>query len=120
MKFRVWNKKEKDWCDGHYLLSQDGEMFFATSYECVTVSDYEMRDLVLMGCTEIEDVHGKDVYEGDIVGIYSGNMWMEGVIRYDKELGAYKIQPYHQSLDEFNMEVIGNIYENPELVEGLE
>jgi len=63
--------------------------------------------------TGLLDKQGKEIYEGDIL-----NWTVCGVVTYEVE-GFLAITPlgsrYHISRER-NVEVIGNIYENPELV----
>lgn len=138
IKFRVWNGKEwlKDE-DGSakYVIDREGNVFF------MRAGDFE--DVVLPVEAEIslytglKDKNGKEIYEGDIVKIlrktilrYYGEII--GVIKYDKSSLDYKIYncivitpkgerekwsfTYYFNISD-EIEVIGNIYENPELLE---
>jgi len=70
--------------------------------------------------TGLRDKNGKEIYEGDIALIYGDRC----VIEYDSKSASYvartKIDSYW-ALDEetfkLGVEVIGNIYENPKLLE---
>lgn len=73
--------------------------------------------------TGLTDKNGKEIYEGDIVEQFSGSEYVSTmpVLWRDDHCGFwlyYKGNP-HLDLNEYRdkLEVIGNIYENPELLE---
>ena len=83
----------------------------------------------LMQYTGLKDKNGKEIYEGDIVKINYGRWAYEkvGITRYGKVVFEHKTAAFKASIKDsvvlvgfydINMsEVIGNIYENPELLE---
>jgi len=90
----------------------------------------EPKDITLMQFTGLKDKNGKEIYEGDIVKfIYFGvnKYYITGLMKFDEKFGEYQIEyqdmPNGHKSDWCNMwaskkefEVIGNIYENPELL----
>lgn len=114
LKFRAWLIKEKKMVGVSDLLLAGGGII-QTSCED---SDYDGlskvvgRDCVLMQSTGMKDVHGKEIYEGDVVkGIDYCSMrpyYIEKV-EYWGDSGVYSV---HELED---LEVLGNVYENPEL-----
>ena len=80
------------------------------------------NDLNLMQSTGLHDKNGKEIFEGDIIkmakDVYSDPTYYE-VIRHRG--GAYRLESNQHGcelwLRHTNCEVIGNIYENPELLE---
>lgn len=112
--------------------------------ECmmITTSDYEdLSDLFcilkndtdtgyiseLMQSTCLIDKNGKEVFENDVIRDSDG---FEGIVQYDESYGMYGIaylptlsngidMTFEELKDNYRnkFEVIGNIYENPELLE---
>ena len=124
IKFRAWNKEEKRMIENasNLLLFQD--------WFCEASPEYlEARKVYeLMQYTGLKDKNGKEVYEGDIVetniqdGIYEvsyGEEIFDGAYRYTGIIlkGCSEFCTGQKEFSEF-VEVIGNIYENPELLEG--
>lgn len=90
---------------------------------CYFSNDGSSGDAILRQYTGLKDKNGREIYEGDIL-YWDDNI--SGVIKYKD--GSF----YFETVDEFysswlrvikhdletRMEVIGNIYENPELLGG--
>ena len=76
-----------------------------------------------MQSTGLLDKNGQEIFEGDIVHAYSEDARLIGAIEYFDNAYCIKTKNgVYNSLwiNAEYYEVIGNIYENPELVEELE
>lgn len=113
IKFRVWDGKKME----SFLLDND--------FDCITGW---IGESPLMQYTGLKDKNGKEIYEGDIVEFKANysvnpNGWMEGkvvITEYRLELHSKNgfIYSADEETDEFphNVEVLGNIHENPDLI----
>jgi len=110
IKFRAWDIEEKKFIDKNYGLeiSLDGQ----TSYPHYD-SEIEAK-VILMQYTGLKDKNGVEIYEGDIVKHDSG--WIDE-IKWDfiTDGGPTCGWGFYDYGD--RIAVIGNIYENPELLE---
>ncbi|KPL42938.1 hypothetical protein SPSSI3_03835 [Streptococcus pseudopneumoniae] len=138
-KFRVWDSVEKKFVE-HFFITDNGlicNMEKPTSDSKLLIP-IEKSELILMQSTGLKDKNGVEIFEGDVVSRNSG---MPSVVKFGKwvyeEDFGYKIKnigfhlnssydddEWFQAMDyediRKNYEVIGNIYENPELLEDKE
>lgn len=127
IKFRGWNTITKKMIDLKAITP-------------LALSDTLMQDglflpfhktIELMQFTGLKDKNGKDIYEGDIV---KGNIVKVGIIEWMSEYAKFGVNVLKATgvlCEEFTfplgnyapngqnkpLEIIGNIYENPELLE---
>lgn len=143
MRFRVWHNTKKifdegcssipDYCgDWKYVLSPNGKIIkFNDGYE----SDYsDDENLILCLSTGLKDKNGKEIYEGDIITYYetAGYFLVKFgeyslIFEEDAVGNGFYVADYNSiprgsfiSEDCKHIEVVGNIYENPNFFEELE
>lgn len=112
-KFRVWNKENKKLYDWDFLEKTKGEnTFFWVMHQ----AQNDCKHNILMQCTGLKDKNGKLIYEGDIVN-YSCLPGYSDIYACTFNRGDFLIGGLLISNTHLKSEVIGNIYENPELLE---
>lgn len=66
-----------------------------------------------------KDENGREIYEGDIVRCYGG-AYLNGTYEYDYVTEVRDIRDLNGIVHSENVEILGNKYENQELLEGEE
>ena len=135
-KFRVWDKENEKMLVVNNICNLFWDTKFIECYELVSDTkgkqEYELidhridfEDCVLMQSTGLFDVNDKEIFEGDIVKIiYDGKPFI-GVVVYDLGEADFKATNNHEDYgNNFqyltvgeSIEVIGDIYQNPEFAE---
>lgn len=121
-KFRAWDKKRKGWIQGFNLYN------FHDYYNKGTeprIGRYELTwmlsEIELIECTGLKDRNNVEIYEGDILKQLWG-IEKKGVVEFDKKCAQFRFSA-HTIYNDFactssdDYEIIGNIYNNPELME---
>ena len=84
----------------------------------------ENDQFVIMQSTGLFDKNNKEIFEGDIVRFHTPQLTTVGVVEFDKNEACFKVRNdfgghYVTMFHTRYFEVISDIYQNPELVEGL-
>ena len=127
-KFRVWNEKTESFIDyGDLMLDlKNGKVYSGD----VGIPEYTIdvtNQVILMQYTGCRDKNGIEIYEGDVIKDKYDKTWLvqwyvgafvitDKIPDSDGQTSTYShfsnVSNHH-----FYFEVIGNIYENPELLE---
>ena len=130
-KFRAWDKRFSEFVED-FFVSEDGKIYKKstnTGYG-IAISRETSDKVILMQSTGLFDENGVEIFEGDIIS--DGHM--SRGIHHHQTLGFYTtngdgVEGFFgdtASLEDFeevskytseNIEIIGNIYENPDLLE---
>ena len=133
-KFRAWDKVKEIFTNYQIV---DGMLYFMDKHTGAWKRDDKEKSFILMQSTGLQDKNGVEIYEGDILKTFSNiNKYTDSfaediepkfeyttVVRDGacfkttyKKRPSYVLNEDSGSMVE-HMEVIGNIYENPGLLE---
>lgn len=125
IKFRAWDKALKRWTN--YSIDDDLLMFYDKHAECWE-TDQEGERFILCQYTGLKNFNGKEIYEGDIVRAVGFSKWI-GVAKYSDKNQAFVFDDLDKKyrgdsivfMSQFDQgfKILGNIYENPELLKEL-
>ena len=122
IKYRAWLKEEKKILNVETIDFSEKSIQYLKKNEIINVYLLKttfLEDVELMQYTGIKDKNGKEIYEGDIIICKYGPEIMMEVKWVDegfRTLGKYNGDNYVGYVKN-SAEVVGNIYENPELLE---
>lgn len=122
IKFR--GKSEDGWAYGSYVDHFIVNEVVEATDEYIAIGDWCPVDVdTVSQFTGLKDKNNKEIYEGDIVRL-DRSFDQDAVIKWADESAMFEIKSiYRGMVDDFDwyggsdMEVIGNIFENPELLE---
>ena len=126
IKFRAKRLNNNEFVIGYYLPMVYGHKHFIyLPLEYLNEhSRIEIDPKTLGQYTGLKDKDGKEIYEGDVVRIwadpkdyngYKGHNYI-GVVEWDEFILGFILSDGHGLKDFEFIEIVGNIYENPELL----
>ena len=125
LKIKAWLKKEKKMVaiigidfNYEYIRYTEDDNLFNENYKTA-----EFKDIELLQFSGAKDKAGHELYEADVIKFNDGIDDIYGLISYDDEDGTYRVSyeniTEHLSEREGDFEIVGNIFENPDLHEQL-
>lgn len=110
IKIRIFDTESNKML-GDLLTFKDGGIVFVGDL----LMGKKMENIKKMNFTGIVDINGVDIYEGDI--ILEHHTGLKYSVDYeDGSYGYSTTRICTGSVEEYEIEVIGNIYENPEVL----
>ena len=126
IKFRGKRKGKAEWVFGDLLTGLEGDCYIIITHE-EGVTKFEVNPDSVGQYTGKKDANGKEIYEGDIIKHKTTNFF--GVVAWNKHSYFCIVDDPEQltdkrnlgyMLDAYDFIVIGNRFDNPELLKGGE
>lgn len=126
--FRAWLKDEKEMIEVKAIdFDEDGNVICVNYPKGKAYSGYNGDNIELMQFTGLKDKNGVKIFEGDIVNYYGRNAIVKIGFPHDEKWYPYgvcieyikynlKEVEYVYKLELKDLEVIGNVWENKELL----
>lgn len=134
IEFRGQALRSKLWVRGYYWTNENGNHFIRQTVDlngCFRIADIEVDPETVGQYTGVKDFNGIKIYDNDILKFLNKYSDDEPVSRskvytfdgtpfcIDVETGEYDVTTLAWAMEHNieDVEVIGNIYDNPELLE---
>ena len=127
IKFRVWDKKRRMWLHTDILFVFANCPSYNTSdftvelknglcnpYQQTDKENTQEIDIVFLQYTGLKDKNRKEIYEGDVLHEFKKKTAPMANNGIDRRLVVQDIREIEYNCN--NCTIIGNIYENPELI----
>ncbi|HED9457333.1 TPA: hypothetical protein R6P55_002656 [Staphylococcus aureus] len=125
LKFRAWDKDKK-------VMSIIDEIDFNSGYILISTGYKSFDEVKLLQYTGLKDKNNTEIYDGDIAEFkypHDKRFKKIGVITHSAEKACFVIKMIRDTIQEFELyrgvansylKVIGNKFDNPELLEESE
>lgn len=124
-RYRAWDKEFKEMVQVNALVLD--EQVIKVTYKNKNVVKDDVKEYVLMQSTDLKDKNGKEIFEGDILAVEADDGTLNVYVFWDEEhaLFMFESKQYNEKEalaelledNSYPFEIIGNIYENQELLE---
>lgn len=132
IKFRLWSKIGKIFIETNnpnleFVINNNGYLYSIENFYG-EIYVLPQMDIEVLQFTGLQDRNGKEIYEGDILKYnfpYDGRLKHISPVTYLETQASFGLKdiygneiPLYRITANNYFEVVGNIYENPELLEG--
>nr|DAG03320.1 MAG TPA: YopX protein [Siphoviridae sp. ct6rT12] len=125
IKFRIWDIDKRK-----FIVNETDRLGYGDTKKCMSERvDFENNSVeinadesyILSEYTGLKDIRGKEIYEGDIIFESFGEKYYKVVFENGSFRAEFEGDFEEHSFDLIDVvaqgcEVVGNIYENPELI----
>lgn len=125
-RFRAWDKEFKEMVQVDALVFD--EQIIKATYKNRNVVKEDLKNYILMQSTGLKDKNGKEIFEGDVLKVTNLSSWLE-VVSFNEDKAMFVSKETKRKVEEtplydlfntdiFEVEIIGNIWEDGELLDG--
>ena len=125
-KFRAWTEEGKAMYYDVYPFRDDALLL---NYDGFAFDEVPASDFILMQSTGLKDKNDSEIFEGDVVKYKSDCYTYTEEVAYNKNFAGFGVRDANTDIiftflqladvvDLSSLEVVGNIYNNPGLLEG--
>lgn len=131
IKFRGKSKRTGEWLYGDLVRNVEGAFAVVPPFEMNThneCSTYEVDEKTVGQFTGFTDCVKREIYENDILYFEEFENNYTVAVKWNEEISTWSIQLSYESrlgsrplgewIREERLEVIGNVFDNPELLKG--
>ena len=111
--YRAKRKSDKKWIYGNLIQTDDGVYIIQNYVPQHLIGKYDVDPSTICQCTGLNDKNGKLIWENDILKYEWDGEERIDVIKYEAPIFTYS-KSMRWSL--YRDEIIGNIFDNPELI----
>lgn len=128
-RYRAWDKIHKTMHEVDDIVSIDFEkkQIYVKTLFFDQLNHYDFDDVVLMQSTGFRDKNDKEIFEGDVLKVTNLSSWLE-VVSFNEDKAMFVSKEIKREVEEtplydlfntdiFEVEIVGNIYTNPDLAE---
>lgn len=122
IKFKAWDKLAKKWMDPPIVDGANGKAMAFSPLDGDFVRCFSDSEVELVQYTGLKDKNGTEIYEGDIYHMGDPQITYTVVWHDSGLIGKQNGSSSYAGLSHWKdrIEIIGNIHENPELLEVTE
>lgn len=117
LRFRAWHPVKKIWATNRDIYKKRLDYFLAENTENKTFSAVGNCEFIIMQFIGLSDIDGREIYEGDILDILIDDEPFRLDIESIFDHWVCECHFDYANLEMAEPKIIGNIYENPELLE---
>ena len=111
-RYRAWDSYQKKMYSWDEIGEMNSHGYLSLWNALIGMTEH----ITMLESTGLKDANGIEIYEGDIVSIYEN---MAFPVIYDDKFGSFHLDGSGDHMYGAEMcEVIGNVWENPELLKG--
>lgn len=124
-RYRAWDKEFKEMVQVDALVFD--EQIIKATYKNRNIVKEDLKNYVLMQSTGLKDKNGKEIFEGDVLKVTNLSSWLE-VVSFNEKKAMFVSKEAKREVEEtplydlfntdiFEVEIIGNIWEDGELLD---